>query len=139
MTPAPLAAALARLHAAAFATPWDESAFGALLAQSGVFAEADEDGFILCRVVADEAEILTVAVHPDARRGGVGTRLVRAAARRASAGGAARLFLEVADDNVAARALYDRAGFVVAGRRKGYYARDNGPRADALIMSLDLP
>lgn len=129
--------ALAALHAEAFETPWDAASLTALLDSPGVFAVEQPDGFILIRVVADEAEILTLAVRPAARRSGLGGRLVEAAVVRAAALGAARMFLEVAEDNVAARALYARAGFVEAGRRRGYYARSDGSREDALILALN--
>ncbi len=111
------AARLAAVHASAFAAPWDAAAFAALLDQAGVFVLEDPDGFILLRVVADEAEILTLAVSPAARRRGLGARLVREGAAVAAARGAARLFLEVAGTNAAALALYTRAGFTEAGRR----------------------
>jgi ribosomal-protein-alanine N-acetyltransferase len=133
------AARLAALHAEAFDAPWDADAFAALLTQAGVFALGDADGFILMRVVADEAEILTLAVRPAARRRGIGARMVGEGAVAAAALGAARLFLEVAEDNAAARALYARAGFFEAGRRPGYYARAEGGRGDALILALNLP
>lgn len=129
---------LAALHAQAFDAFWDAAAFSALLDQPGVSALAEDDGFILVRIVADEAEILTLAVRPAARRSGLGGRLVLAAAAAAAESGAARMFLEVADDNVAARALYARAGFVEAGRRPGYYARPDGSRRDALLLALNL-
>ncbi|PQZ78439.1 MULTISPECIES: GNAT family N-acetyltransferase [unclassified Brevundimonas] len=129
--------ALAVIHAEAFDAPWDAASLAALLASPGVFAIKDGDGFILIRVVADEAEILTLAVRAAARRSGLGGRLVQAAVVRAAALGAERLFLEVAEDNVAARALYARTGFVEAGRRRGYYARADGSREDALVLSLN--
>ena len=70
----------AAIHAEAFAgphdAPWSAAAFADLLAQAGVFAAEAADGFILMRAVADEAEILTLAVRPAARRGGLGGRLV---------------------------------------------------------------
>jgi ribosomal-protein-alanine N-acetyltransferase len=132
-------ARLAGLHATAFPAPWDAAAFEALLDQDGVFALEDPDGFILLRAVADEAEILTLAVRPTARRRGLGGRLVRDGAAVAATRGATRLFLEVAGDNPAALALYARAGFVEAGRRPGYYARPGGGRQDALILALNLP
>lgn len=130
--------ALAALHASAFPAPWDAAAFADLLSQAGVFAETLDDGFILIRVVADEAEILTLAVRPEARRRGLGARLVETGAARAAALGAARLFLEAAEDNAAARALYAAAGFAETGRRRGYYPREGGGRTDALILSLNL-
>ncbi|MBU2208038.1 MAG: GNAT family N-acetyltransferase, partial [Alphaproteobacteria bacterium] len=70
------AARLADVHAEAFPAPWDAAALEALLDQDGVFALEDPDGFILLRAVADEAEILTLAVRPAARRRGLGARLV---------------------------------------------------------------
>ena len=131
-------ARLAALHAQAFAAPWSEAEFADLLQQAGVFAVEEPDGFILIRVVLDEAEILTLAVRPQARRIGLGGRLVGQGAVRAAQAGAVRLFLEVAEDNVAARALYERAGFAQIGRRKAYYAAPDGGRTDALVLGLDL-
>lgn len=133
-----LAPALAELHASSFDTPWSSDAFEDLLAQSGVWALADADGFILMRVVADEAEVLTLAVRPAARRAGLARRLVDQALDRAAGQGAARVFLEVAADNAAAQALYARAGFREAGRRSRYYARRDGQRVDALLLALEL-
>jgi ribosomal-protein-alanine N-acetyltransferase len=130
-------APLAAIHAEAFETSWDAASLSALLASPGVFAVAEADGFTLIRVVADEAEILTLAVRPSARRSGLGARLVEAAVVRAAALGAERMFLEVAGDNAAARALYARAGFHEVGRRRGYYARADGSREDALVLSLN--
>lgn len=132
------AARLAALHATAFAAPWDAAAFAALLDQTGVFAIEYPDGFILMRGVADEAEILTLAVRPQAQGRGVGGRLVGEGAVEAATRGAVRLFLEVAADNTPALALYARAGFIEAGRRPGYYARPEGRRQDALLLALNL-
>eukprot|EP01035_Chromulina_nebulosa_P060053 gene60053-82151_t len=87
--------ALADLHSEAFDAPWSASAFADLLGQAGVILEGDNDGFILIRTVADEAEILTLAVRPSARRQGLGARLVRAATDRSVDFGALRMFLEV--------------------------------------------
>lgn len=129
---------LADLHAQAFNVPWSVEAFAALLDQAGVFALATEDGFILIRVVADEAEILTLAVRPHVRKLGLGRALVEHGAVEASRRGAVHLFLEVAQDNKAARALYARTGFVEAGRRAGYYARTDGSTSDALVLARDL-
>lgn len=131
-------ARLAALHAEAFAAPWSEAEVADLLQQAGVFAVEEADGFILIRGVLDEAEILTLAVRPSARRIGLGGRLVGQGAVRAAQAGAVRLFLEVAEDNVAARALYERAGFAQIGRRKAYYAAPDGGRTDALVLGLNL-
>lgn len=135
---APDPATLAALHAQAFAAPWSAREFADLLSQLGVVAIQEPDGFILIRIVLDEAEILTLAVVPTARRLGLGRRLVEQGAVAATQAGASRLFLEVAEDNAPARALYDRAGFRQVGRRKAYYAQADGSRVDALVMSRDL-
>ena len=127
---------LARIHAEAFGSPWTAEAFADLLGQAGVLVLGDADGFILIRVVMDEAEILTLAVRPSARRRGLGAALTRAGAAAAASLGAERLFLEVAEDNDAARSLYEGRGFQVIGRRSGYYAAADGGRIDALVMSL---
>lgn len=136
--PGDLARALAGLHAAAFDAPWSATAFADLLGQAGVFLEGDTDGFVLIRTVADEAEVLTLAVRPAARRKGLGARLLRAATVRAAAIGATRMFLEVAEDNAPARALYGALGFEAAGRRPRYYLRMDGPAVDALLLVLNL-
>ena len=129
---------LADLHAQAFDAPWSVEAFADLLDQAGVFAMATDNGFILIRVVADEAEILTLAVRPHDRQRGLGRALVEHGAVEATRRGAVRLFLEVAEDNAAARAFYARTDFVEAGRRVGYYARADGPATDALVLVRDL-
>lgn len=136
-----LSRALAALHAEAFETSWSPEAFARLLDQPGVSLKVEPDGFILLQAAADEAEILTLAVRPFARRQGLATRLVEAAAAQAAAGGTERLFLEVAEDNEPARALYSRLGFAQVGRRTRYYARAGGLTVDALLLArnLDVP
>lgn len=142
-TPADLPA-LARLHAAAgFDPAWSARELEDLLLGPGGFALLVEQdgapaGFLLGRGVADEAEVLTVAVSPATRRRGVGAALVDGAARLAAVAGAEALFLEVAVDNDAALALYRRAGFAEAGRRRGYYRRREGPAVDALVLRRQL-
>ncbi len=131
--------ALAAIHAEAFDAPWDAAALELLIDRPGAVLEAEPDGFVLVQVAGDEAEVLTLAVRPAARRRGLARALTVRAAARAAAQGARRLFLEVAEDNAAARALYDALGFRAVGRRPRYYARPDGTRADALLLSLDLP
>lgn len=132
--------ALAALHASSFTTPrpWSAAEFADLLRASGVFLLCDTTGFLLGRVIADEAELLTVAVDPAARRQGTGARLVAAFATEARARGAVTGFLEVAASNAAAQALYRRAGWVEAGRRKRYYHAPDGSAEDALVLRRDL-
>jgi ribosomal-protein-alanine N-acetyltransferase len=127
-------ALLAALDAAARdASAWGEAAFAALLAMPGAFALANEAGFVLVRVAADEAEIIMLAVRPEHRRAGHGRALLHAAMATAGARGAMKLFLEVAEDNAAARALYAACGFAPLGRRANYYGS-----VAALLMGLTL-
>ena len=92
-------------------------------------------GFVAARQVADEAEILNIAVHRDFRRKGVATALLLAALDKFRSSAIARVFLELRESNRPARALYERHGFVFSGRRKAYY-RD--PTEDALCMQKKL-
>ncbi len=130
---------LAEIHAEAFESPWDEAAMASLLDSPGVFVRGDDQGFIMIRVIVDEAEILTVGVRPSARRGGRGRQLVQQAIVESAARGAERMFLEVAESNEAARSLYVSCGFEVVGQRRGYYQRTDGSREDALMMALKFP
>lgn len=128
---------LAAIHAAAFvgAEAWDAALFARQLAMPGVFGLLHPHaGLVLARLAADEAEILTLAVAPPARRRGVGMNLVRKAAAEAAARGGGTLFLEVSARNAAARALYGAAGFRQVGRRRSYYADGS----DALVLALPL-
>ena len=136
MTPA----AMAALHARCFTTPrpWTAAEFAALLAEPPVFATLAETGFALGRVVANEAELLTIAVAPEARRQGEGRALLDGFLRTARARGAETAFLEVAADNAAALALYRWSGFAEAGRRRGYYHSPGNPPVDALVMVKSL-
>lgn len=139
------AALLAALHADAFVDPavsgpaWGTADFTALLAMPGTFAlVAGGDapvGFVLVRIAADEAEILTLGTATAARRHGVARALVAGAAAAARASGAVRLFLEVAETNGPARALYAAAGFTVVGRRRNYFMLAGRP-VDAVVMAL---
>jgi ribosomal-protein-alanine N-acetyltransferase len=136
------AAKMAAVHARAFERPWDAPAFRDLLAGSGAFGLIAEDGdllgLVLCRALAGEAEILTVAVPPEARRRGVAKALMVAALDMARELGAETAFLEVDVDNAAAIGLYEGLGFARAGLRRAYYDRGAAGRADALVMRLDL-
>ena len=95
-------------------------------------------GFALGRVIGAEAELISLAVAPEARRAGLGRALLGAFATAAHARGATRAFLEVAADNKAALALYAAAGWRESGRRKGYYRRPDGARVDALLFETRL-
>ncbi len=128
---------IARLLAAAFDDPgqrWSADSVAATLAAPGCLALLAPGGCALLRVAGGEAELLTLAVAPEARRRGVGGALLDRCLAEAAAAGADRLHLEVGAANAGALALYARAGFAETGRRRGYYAGPAG-REDALLMS----
>ncbi len=136
----------ARLHRDAFAPmgerPWTRQDMSDLLATpagSGLILRIDgEDaGVVLWRTIADEAELLTLAVAPEYRRRGVGAVLLAQVIERSRRRGARQLFLEVGVDNPGARSLYAQAGFIEVGRRVAYYQRPTG-FADALVLRLAL-
>jgi [ribosomal protein S18]-alanine N-acetyltransferase len=135
--------ALAALHEASFDDPWSAAEIESLLRSPGVFAltgaPAGEGagGFILFRVAADEAEVLTLAVTPAMRRRGLASALLDRATVIALAAGAGAMFLEVAIDNVGAQALYRGRGFEHVGWRPAYFSRPGGAVA-AHIMRCDL-
>jgi len=133
-------AALAALHHRCFThpRPWTEAEFASLLAGRGVFLCGGAGGFVLGRAVAGEAELLTLAVAPDARRQGRGRALLAAFETEALARAAQLAFLEVAEDNGPARALYRGAGYAEAGRRPAYYMTQGGAPVDALILRKGL-
>lgn len=123
----------ARLHALAFepAERWGEDAIRLMLEMPGAFGVLRPgEGFLLCRVAADEAEILTLAVAPESRLKGVGSALLAEAMTGAVVRGAGAMFLEVSERNAAARGLYAASGFSTVGRRKRYYPDG----ADALVL-----
>lgn len=129
------AEALAALHAHGFDEPWSAGQIAGLMTGIGGFALHLPEGFILARAVAGESEIITLAVTPAARRKGVARALLQAAITRSVESGSDQMFLEVADDNVPAIALYRAFDFKPVGRRRGYYARTGGaPSVDALVM-----
>ena len=129
------AAALADLHDRCFATGWGESEFAAMLQLPGMTGlvtgpPTAPTGLILVRAAADEAEVLTVCVDPDARGQGLGHCLLQGAETRLESAGIVRLFLEVSTENMRARRLYDQAGYSEIGRRRRYYADG----ADACVL-----
>jgi [ribosomal protein S18]-alanine N-acetyltransferase len=131
---------LADLHKASFVTPrpWSDAEFADLLESPMVFLLTESAGFLLGRVVADEAELLTLAVTPTNRRKGIGGRLVGRFLSEARSRGARHAFLEVSAENLAAIMLYRAIGFVDSGRRKGYFRAANGQSSDALVLSFNL-
>ncbi len=131
---------LARLHARCFTSPrpWTAAEFAALLDDPHNCLVCRDDAFAMGRVIADEAEVLTIAVAPDQRRTGIGRALIGVLETKLKSRGAVTCFLEVAADNGPALALYRSLGYREAGRRKGYYRKPDAPAVDALSFSRDL-
>lgn len=119
---------------------WRAAEFEALAASPGAVLCGDPRSALVGRVIADQAEILTLATDPDHRRKGLARARLADFETRAGAMGAAAVFLEVSDANSAALALYHRAGYAEVGRRTSYYGNADGTRSDALLMrkSLDI-
>ena len=135
---------LARIHAQGFYRGWPAGEFENFLgdANTPVYVACDARrriaGFALVRVVADEAELLTIAVDPKWRGKRVGQALMKAVFADLLLTPARRMFLEVSEENAAAIKLYQREGFATISTRKGYYAKADGSQATALVMSRDL-
>ena len=138
------ARAIAELHATLFPTPWEADAVKALIehpaAVSLIAALPGRKivGFVIAQIAADEAEILSIGVAADAQRQGIGRKLVDGTVRAAARAEARRLYLDVAESNVAARALYAACGFSAAGHRKAYYTLPDGAREDGFLLARDL-
>lgn len=135
------AAAIAQLHAASFHRGWSDSEIERMLLDRHVLAHRAVSGralagFILSRMVMDEAEILSVAVAARSRSRGLARRLLDLHLRRLAGLGTRSVFLEVEEGNEPALRLYRRAGFRQVGRREGYYQESRG--AAALILRRDL-
>ncbi len=147
---------IAALHADSFTgvlagQVWNETAVAEVLAMPGAYGllaaavagpagagPTDPAGFLLGCNVAGVGEILSLGTARRWRRCGAARALLHAAVEHAEAAGIARLFLEVAEDNDAARELYLGAGFAGIARRPAYYRRADGPAAAALVLARDL-
>ena len=137
------AAAIAALHAASFRRGWSEQEVEGLLTDRHVIAHramigSTMAGFIMSRLVEDEAEILSVAVARPRRGRGLARNLLNLHLRRLAALGARAVFLEVDEHNKAAIRLYDRAGFHEISRRPNYYPGAGGKAVAALVLRRDL-
>lgn len=136
---------LGGIHASAFARPWTAHDFEGFLAERSIRADGvflgratQPSGFVLSRQAADEAEILSLALAPEARGRGHARILLATHLQALAHAGVRRVHLEVEDGNDPALALYRRLGFKGVGQREGYYLRPDGSRAGALSMSLGL-
>jgi len=125
----------------AFGEAWTAPQCSGLLPVPGVWltlarAANEVIGFALARIVADEAELLLLAVKKKWQRRGVGHQLLESFRSTAIKRGAGRLHLEVREGNHAVK-LYKQAGFSEVGRRRGYYSGRDGQVYDALTLSWD--
>jgi len=132
MTPAQMA----HLYARCFPHErgWSSEEFDRFAQDPKVVIESIQHGFAILRIVADEGELLSIAIDPNHQKRGHATRLFQKLLDHAANRGATTLFLEVAGSNAAAIAAYLSWGFTQVGLRKGYYLRDDGGREDALIL-----
>ncbi len=128
---------MAEIHAAGFAHGWDRLEMERMLldghvadvqVSQAVFGEV-VTGFAISRVVAGEAELLTIALDPETRGRGLAKPLLAGHAQNVRRAGGEVLFLEVAEDNAPALALYRGLGFREIGRRKAYYPGEPGENA----------
>ena len=124
-----------------FGEAWTRSQLSGILPMAGVSLKLAWDresgqavGFSLSRTVADESELLLIAVLPEWHRRGVGRSLLTDFFDCARADGVTRVHLEVRDGNPAI-AMYRKAGFAPVGRRRNYYAATGGQRYDAITLA----
>jgi ribosomal-protein-alanine N-acetyltransferase len=134
---------LAQLHAASFAHGWGESEFEQMMSERNTLVHRlkigrKTVGFAVSRMGADEAEILSIAIDSAYRGRGLSRSLLMTHLGHLAGRGVRTIFLEVEENNQAARRLYERTGFVVVGRRERYYKQANGEQLNALLMRRDL-
>ena len=124
---------VANLHKLCFPhKPWSADDF-ADLKKSGCEIIASQNGFIVYRPILDEAEIITIGVHPDARNTGIASAMLGIIEGELKKSGIKSIFLEVAENNTPARHLYESNGYKQIGIRTKYY-----DGIDAIMMKKDL-
>ena len=124
---------LADLHKKCFPNkPWSANDF-AELKQSGCEIIMSENGFVVWRTVADEAEIITIGVNPDARRTGIASAMLAIVEKNVKDQGVTKIFLEVSATNTPAQKLYETAGYTTVGVRPKYY-----DGVDAILMTKQI-
>ena len=132
-------AAVAALHARCFDERWQPELIARVAVGPAGFGllwrhEGEAQGFVLCRTNDARGEVLSLGVAPGARKRGIARALMTAAIDAAGERGVPALYLEVAEDNAAARHLYRTLGFAQVRRRPGYYARPEARTVDALTL-----
>ncbi len=131
---------LAMLEKLCFSSPWSEQALRDTLTSpyAKLFCAEDGDAVIAyggLYLLGDDADITNIATHPDHRRRGAGTAVLRSLIAYAKEHGAQGVHLEVRQSNVPAIAMYEKFGFAVDGIRKNYY---KNPSENAVLMTLSL-
>lgn len=138
---------LSQIHNESFRHGWSDGELGKLIANDAYtcliarITAAKPIGFILYRTVLDEAEIITIATSPSARRSGIGYKLLEASIRKLQFARVKKYFLEVDETNQPAIKLYKRYAFQTVGKREGYYASStvgDEKRPTALVMERQL-
>lgn len=133
------AKALSELHKGCFSKGWSHLEFESFFEREGVFAAIAYQGklpvgFVLCWLIEDQCDLLSMGVLPDYRRDGVGVMLLQYAMENAARLGAAAMVLEVNIRNEAAQTLYESYEFEKFSVRKDYYNNADGTRSDAVCM-----
>ena len=124
---------LSNLHQKCFPNkPWSADDFRDLK-KSGCEIIMSENGFIIYRTVADEAEIITIGVNPEMRRNGIASAMIGIIEKTIKNQGVKKIFLEVAANNIPAQKLYENLGYKTVGLRPKYY-----DGVDAILMSKDI-
>ncbi|WP_019219930.1 ribosomal protein S18-alanine N-acetyltransferase [Bartonella florencae] len=134
-------ASLHQIHQHCFVPAWEKQTFDNFLIDHSIFGYKSSLigqpeqilGFCLCRLILDEAEIITIAVLPHYRQQGIGTLLIDQTIHYLHDKHAIKLFLEVESTNLSALNLYQRFEFQKISERLAYYPSKNG-RGDAIIM-----
>lgn len=129
---------LCAIHTQSFEKPWTQQNFQDILKLPNTFGFCEKQGFILCSLLGEDIEILTFAVLPSYHRQGIGSGLLKALQQFAIEQGKKHIFLEVKSTNTAARALYQKVGFIQTGLRKNYY-HEQDKTFDALCLTWKNP
>jgi len=134
---------LAQLHGVSFHRGWGEGEFDSMLAERNTLIQLLQMkrkiiGFIVSRMAADEAEILSIAIDPGYRGRGLSRNMLLTHLGHLAGRGVQKVFLEVEENNQPARRLYEQTGFAVVGRRERYYRQSGGEHLNALLMRRDL-
>lgn len=130
---------LSQIHKGCFPKGWSHLEFESFFERAGVFAAIAYNkqkpvGFVLCWLIEDQCDLLSMGVLEEYRRDGVGQMLLDFALANAKSLGGKFMMLEVNINNTAAQTLYEAQAFEKFSVRKGYYTNVDGGRADAVCM-----